>query len=450
MLALVTARWQLGATIQGKYRIERVLGEGGMGVVYAARHVKLDRHVAIKVMHASFAANETAVRRFFDEARAAGSLRHPNVIDVVDVDSDDANAPFMVMELLEGESLAAFLTRRGPVPANEVVALLEPVLDGLAAAHARGIVHRDLKPDNIFLARVGATVIPKILDFGIAKLRDPQRTGTATGAIVGTPMFMAPEQAAGTKDIGPWVDVWAMGALFFEAITGRPHLDLPADPNVMAILSALATQTPRRMADVAPAVPAPIASAIDAALVPDPAARLRSIVAFRAALRGEAAPAGSEVIPVTMAGAAPAPASIPRTAISDPGVTATTSLSRVLFVAAIAVILVTSIGVFTWSVLRSAAPPPPMAHDRREVATERARPELTEANVEPPQLAPSSPIDDDAPEEDPSTSVPAPGVDPSPEPTASGATRPRTRTRAVSETPSETATRTGTWNPDDL
>ena len=163
----------------------------------------------------------------------------------------------MVMELLEGESLAAFLTRRGPVPANEVVALLEPVLDGLAAAHARGIVHRDLKPDNIFLARVGAAVIPKILDFGIAKLRDPQRTGTATGAIVGTPMFMAPEQAAGTKDIGPWVDVWAMGALFFEAITGRPHLDLPADPNVMAILSALATQTPRRMADVAPAVPAP-------------------------------------------------------------------------------------------------------------------------------------------------------------------------------------------------
>jgi serine/threonine-protein kinase len=329
------------------------------------------------------------------------------------------------------------------------VTLLDPVLDGLAAAHARGIVHRDLKPDNIFLARVGGTVTPKILDFGIAKLRDPQRTDTATGAIVGTPMYMAPEQAAGTKDIGPWVDVWAMGALFFEAITGRSHLDLPPEPSVMSILSALATQTPRRLADLAPAVPPPIARAVDAALVPAPADRLRSIAAFRAALRGEAAPTGSEVIPITLSGGALPQASIPRTAISDRGGRQTSSPFRVLLVAAIAVILVSSIGAFTWSLLGSDVAPA-TAPMRRDMTGERA-PIETAASVRPPAVAPehapASPANDDgAPQ---NAAVPT-RVDPQDDGARPGAARARPRTREGSETRVPTSTRTGSWNTDDL
>jgi serine/threonine-protein kinase len=274
-----------------------------MGVVYGARHVRLDRPVAIKLMHAAFAASEAAVRRFFDEARAAGGLRHPNVIDVLDVDTDDAPgaAPFMVMEMLEGEPLSALLARRGPLPVEEALAIVDPVLAALEAAHANGIVHRDLKPDNVFLAREHDAVVPKLLDFGIAKLRDAEGPGTATGSIVGTPMYMSPEQAAGARAVGPSIDVWAMGAVLFEMLSGRSHLALSEEPNVMEILAALATQTPPRLREVAPHVPEVVARAVDEALVRDPSARTPSITAFRARLRGGALP------PTVAASPAPLP-----------------------------------------------------------------------------------------------------------------------------------------------
>jgi len=467
MLAPLTAASRQGSTIHGKYRLERVLGEGGMGVVYAARHVKLDRPVAIKVMHPQFALSDAAVGRFFDEARAAGSLRHPNVIDVVDVDTDESHAPFMVMEMLEGESLAAFLARRGPVPADELVALLDPVLDGLAAAHSRGIVHRDLKPDNIFLARVGTTITPKILDFGIAKLRDPQTPGTKTGAIVGTPMYMSPEQAAGTKDIGPWVDVWAMGALYFEAITGRSHLELPPDAGLMAILSTLATQAPRRIAELAPSTPPSIASAIDAALVPDPERRLRSIEAFRATLRGEAAPTRAE----------PARAEPPRVA-SAPGATSVSARTvpstrisearggrgpnRAVLVVAIAIVAISSIGLLAWMVLAPGGgadetpAEPTTSTDPSDETLGEVEPEdedePDETAIEAPlESEPSAAGDDEAPERGSTVVRSAEEVDRREEPTRPGTTtRAGPGPRGATEPPSRTSTRTGEWNPDDL
>ncbi len=463
MLAQLNAASRQGSTIHGKYRLERVLGEGGMGVVYAARHVKLDRPVAIKVMHPQFAVSDAAVGRFFDEARAAGSLRHPNVIDVVDVDTDESHAPFMVMEMLEGESLAAFLARRGPVPADELVALLEPVLDGLAAAHARGIVHRDLKPDNVFLARVGTTITPKVLDFGIAKLRDPQTPGTATGAIVGTPMYMSPEQAAGSKDIGPWVDVWAMGALYFEAISGRSHLELPPDAGLMAILSALATQTPARIATIAPATPPTIAAAIDAALMSDPARRLRSIEAFRAMLRGESAP---------VAAAPPSSAStpsatfvsartVPSTRLSDARTGSGTS--RAVVLVAIAIVAISSIGLLAWMVLapgRGAGETPAEPITATDPGSDETLGELEPADepgetaieetAQGEQGAPGA-DDEDALQEGSSVAPSLDEVDLAEEPIRSGTTTmSRPGPRAPTEPPSRTSTRTGAWNPDDL
>ena len=292
----MTVDARIGTTLQGKYAIERVLGEGGMGIVYAARHVRLDRPVAIKFLHAPYARERAALARFEGEARAAGSLRHPNVVDVVDVDVEAASgAPFMVLELLSGEPLSSLLQRRGALPADEALALLDPVLDALEAAHARGIVHRDLKPDNIFLAQEAGRVVPKLLDFGIAKLRDSSPdAATATGTAMGTPTYMAPEQARGSvREIGPWTDVWSMGVVLFECASGRMHFDFAPDAGVLGWLGQVATGRPRALRDVAPGVPETFASAVDAALDVEPSRRTQSITALRAALRGEAA--GAEV-----------------------------------------------------------------------------------------------------------------------------------------------------------
>lgn len=427
-----------------------------MGVVYAARHLRLDRPVAIKLMHASFAASETAVRRFFDEARAAGGLRHPNVIDVVDVDTDEAQggAPFMVMELLEGESLAALLARRGVLPADEALALIDPVLSALEAAHARGIVHRDLKPDNIFLAREHGTIVPKLLDFGIAKLRDAQGPGTATGSIVGTPMYMSPEQAAGTSEVGPFIDVWAMGAVLFEALSGRPHLELPSEPNVMGILAALATQTPRRLADVAPHVPETIASAVDAALAREPSARVPSIASLRARLRGDAfAP--------TLA-ATPAPLPSTRELVPTRVTPSLPPRPRRAHLMVLALVVVgagtLAVGAWTWrarSVMRAEAVEAAAAtvtgtetvtvtraenltgpEDQRETEAMTAAETETNATSETMTVAEA---------ETNATSETAPSPGRRPRAIESRATEPR-----ATEPHASAATRTGTWNPDDL
>ena len=438
-----------------------------MGVVYAARHLKLDRPVAIKMMHATFAANDAAVRRFFDEARAAGSLRHPNVIDVLDVDADDGGTPFMVMEMLEGEPLSALLARRGAMPADEVLALLDPVLDGLAAAHARGIVHRDLKPDNLFLAREGAAVVPKILDFGIAKLRDPQTPGTATGAIVGTPMYMAPEQAAGTKEVGPWVDVWAIGAVLFEAISGRSHLELPPDAGVMAILSALATQAPRRLAELAPSCPPTVARAIDAALVPDATHRLRSITSLRAMLRGEPLAPTRAPSSSTPASATVAPV-MPATRLGAPQ----PPRARLALAAAVTlgVSSLLAFGAFgawalgAWVVPRPAQipigtnepaasltagdTPSVLAPTRREPGPNELDPEETGPETNGEAVDDASSVEDT----DEQTADENGANDDETGPPAGGRARPRRPVSGTADAPSMRAssTRTGTWNPDDL
>jgi len=226
-----TGSFAPGETLGGRFHISRLIGKGGMGEVYAATNKKTGREVALKVIKSAEITAERN-RRFLREAKAATAIAHPNVIDVLDVFEDDSGAPVMVMELLEGESLSSLLRRLGKLPLAAVAALLAPVADALKAAHDKGIVHRDLKPDNIFLAKLGDAVAPKILDFGIAKVVDPaaiiaetQGGATNTGSILGTPHYMSLEQAMSEKDIDARADIWAFGVILFEALAGRRPLE---------------------------------------------------------------------------------------------------------------------------------------------------------------------------------------------------------------------------------
>jgi hypothetical protein len=208
----------LGQTL-GSYRIAQVLGEGGMGRVYLGVHPQINSHVAIKVLSEECARDRVLVERFVAEARAVNLIRHENIVSVVDISALPDGRPYIVMERLEGESLGELL-RRGPMPLGTLSRLMGDVLRGLAAAHDQGIIHRDLKPDNIFVLKSGRA---KILDFGIAKLMPGVGSideGTRTGTLLGTPFYMAPEQALG-RPVDPRSDIYSIGVILYECVTGR-------------------------------------------------------------------------------------------------------------------------------------------------------------------------------------------------------------------------------------
>ena len=215
-----------GDLLAGKYRIERTLGEGAMGIVFAARHIDLHELRAIKLMLPSALGNAEGIERFLREARAAVRLRSRHIARVLDIGRTDDGAPFIVMEHLEGSDLRTVLESAGTLPVLDAVRYLAQACEGLAEAHAVGIVHRDLKPANLFLAREpnGEPCI-KVLDFGIAKISAaadaPALEMTKTAEIIGTPMFMSPEQMRSTRDVDARTDVWALGVILFRALTGQ-------------------------------------------------------------------------------------------------------------------------------------------------------------------------------------------------------------------------------------
>jgi eukaryotic-like serine/threonine-protein kinase len=210
-------------TIVGRYRIVRPLGEGGMGVVYEAEHTGLKKRVAIKTLHSTMASDPSIRARFLREGEAASKIRHPNVVDISDI-IDDGAFPYLVMELLEGESLEALIDRDGPLPLHRIADLLLPIFSAVNAAHEEGVVHRDLKPANIFLCRQrDGSLVSKVLDFGISKLADYSDTKglTGTDSILGTPEYMSPEQVRGSRDVTSASDQYALGVILYECATGR-------------------------------------------------------------------------------------------------------------------------------------------------------------------------------------------------------------------------------------
>lgn len=211
--------YEAGEVVAGRFRLVRLLGEGGMGWVWVARDLQLDIDIAIKLVRNDVSV-PAAAERLLTEARALARLEHPGIVHVTDFGRTEQDDPFIAMELLEGEDLGQVIEREARLPPVKALQLLLPVAEALGAAHARGIVHRDLKPDNVFLARVDGRTQPKVIDFGIAKL-DLQTKHTQAGVALGSPDYMAPEQARGQRDVDYRADIWAFCVLIYETITGR-------------------------------------------------------------------------------------------------------------------------------------------------------------------------------------------------------------------------------------
>ncbi len=275
-------------SIVGKFTIEQVIGVGGMCIVFQARHRDLQRAVALKVLKPELASQSTLVERFLDEGRKGARVRHPHVIDMIDV-GESGGVVYLAMELLHGEDLAARLKREGPLDARVAVDLLLPVVAAIAEAHASGVVHRDIKPANIFLsADKHGHVEPKVLDFGISKTQDDDvQRQTATGTILGTPFYMAPEQVRGARHTTFASDQYSLGVVLYECVTGEvPFRGETVWETFQKV--GMGEYTPPRA--VVPSLPAGIEAIIARSMSVNPALRYESVTALGAALMPYASP----------------------------------------------------------------------------------------------------------------------------------------------------------------
>jgi hypothetical protein len=280
--------FEKGALIGGRYRLEQSIGSGGMGEVFRAEDTLLGRAVAVKLVHPVEARRRAeATESFLREARIAAAIAHPNVVRMLDFGVQQQSTPYMVMELLSGETLAASLDRGASMPIGFVFELIERVLDGLKAAHVAGVIHRDLKPENIFLTQERDGLNPKLLDFGIAKNLDATgmaRVTTAHGQIVGTPAYMSPEQARGVKAIDQRTDVYSMGVVIYELLSS----ELPFfSENPGDLLVMIMTAHERPLAERVRDLPPELSEFVQRAMAKNPASRFRNagemLDAFRTA-----------------------------------------------------------------------------------------------------------------------------------------------------------------------
>jgi serine/threonine protein kinase len=262
--------------LDGRYRILRLLGEGGMGAVFLAEHAALGRQVAIKFLHAEYATKEEMVGRFAREAQAAAAIHHKNIIEVFDVGISQQGEPFLVMEYLEGESLAQLLKRAGPLNLAATCAVIEPALLALRAAHRKGIIHRDLKPDNLFLAYLpDESPVVKLIDFGISKFTqgESDKLRTKTGSIMGTPAYMSPEQARALPGLDHRSDLYSMGTIMYEMLVGA----LPYAGNSFSeYLANLLMEEPRPPLSLRADFPAEAEPVLRRAMAKEPSARFQT------------------------------------------------------------------------------------------------------------------------------------------------------------------------------
>ncbi|MFO0579220.1 MAG: protein kinase [Polyangia bacterium] len=304
----MAAEW-IGKTV-GSYRILRQLGEGGMGMVFEAMHESIARRVAIKVLHAEYARNPEAARRFFNEARAVNLIEHPSLVQISDFGQLPDGTAYLIMELLRGESLAHRFRRVGPMPVVQVLQIGWQIADVLCAAHTQQIVHRDLKPENLML--VPDPVAPggervKVLDFGIAKVARSGQPLTQSRVIMGTPKYMSPEQCRGAGEVDDRSDVYSLGVMLYELLAGKA----PFEGEQGELIGRHLFMEPPNLGSLVAHLPPPLVSLVHGLLAKDKASRPR-MADVRAALGQQLTAAGSTVATTPVAGPNPAPLAPPR------------------------------------------------------------------------------------------------------------------------------------------
>jgi eukaryotic-like serine/threonine-protein kinase len=273
--------FQPGMQIAGKFTLQRLIGSGSMGSVFEAWDMFVERRVAIKLMHSGYDRDPAMIARFRREAQTTAAIRHPNVVTIHEVGQRRDGTFYMVQELLTGETLRDYLAARGRLSEHEAMTIMVPIMGALVTAHKRGIVHRDIKPENIILTSTSSEIVPKLVDFGLARVHtpDPGRNKlTLHGAVMGTPEYMSPEQAQGLPGVDARADVWSVGAVFFELLSGKRPYD---GPTQQAVIVKICTQAAPILSMLVDDIPTPFLEVIQQALVQDKEKRIQTMQVFR-------------------------------------------------------------------------------------------------------------------------------------------------------------------------
>ncbi|MBX3212332.1 MAG: serine/threonine protein kinase [Labilithrix sp.] len=305
---------EVGQVISGKYKLLRLLGDGGMGAVYEAEHLTLGTHVAIKVLHSDLARRAGIAERFLQEARVSAQIRSPHVVQVIDVDRTADDVAYLVMELLQGEPLSGVVKRQQKLAVGTACEYAGQILQALEAAHALGVIHRDLKPDNVFVTFQGGKSILKLIDFGIAKLKTAQagqtKNLTVAGMLMGTPEYMAPEQAYSADKVDVRADLYAVGVMLYEMLSGQAPATAD-DPRVLILKVERGEVTP--LVQAAPGIEPQLAGFVHRAMAPRPELRFANATEMRLALEDIASGkrAGTAKIAAAGGGGGTAPVAAP-------------------------------------------------------------------------------------------------------------------------------------------